>query len=237
MNRSLLHLMQDETYGPGSDLAMALVGILILYVAINMQDKSHKSDLLHAIQVRQEKLVKDIADSYNATVESRTSEADTSRQFIIKIDGNHRNNIVVKNKNSIQTIAFGDNLLFDEGEAALKDKGREVMEKVGGVIKNATVNYEEIQIQGHADIIPPGKHYNTNLELASARATTVFRHLQEKSGIDPSTNLMSIVSFGEFKPVQRTYSSQWNTGKIRQANDTKEKRDINRRIEILLIYN
>jgi len=229
--------MQDETYGPGTDLAMALVGIFILYVAINMHDKSHKSDEQHSVQLRQEALVKQIADSYKASIETRLDKVDTAKLFIIKIDSNYKDNIIVKDKNSIQTISFGDNLLFDEGSADLLAQGQEVMARVGGVLKNATTDFEEIQIQGHADTKRPPPPYSSNLELASDRATTVYQYLQDNARLDPAANLISIVSFGEFKPVQRTdYSTNWNMDLINLANRTKEQRDMNRRIEILLIY-
>lgn len=236
MRASVSSLTQDDTYGPGTDLAMALLGIFVLYMAINIQKESNKSDDLKAIKEQQYELVQEIAASYNTTAVAYMNNGDTIGMYGIMVSHNDQDNIRIENKNSIQTITFGDNLLFDLGQAGLKGKGMEVLSRIGAILKKASGHFEEIQIQGHADNLNVWS-YHSNLELASARATTVFTYLQYHTGLDPSSNLMSIVSFGEYKPVQRKGGKgNWSPALIDSANDTQEKRDRNRRIEIVLIY-
>jgi flagellar motor protein MotB len=121
----------------------------------------------------------------------------------------------------------------------LKEEGGKVLENLGKIIHNHASLIEEIQIQGNADTTRPDDFdfYKSNIELASARATTVFNFLRINSGVDPSDILMSIVSYGEFNPVQRRKNQQtWSRKTLNEANDTEDERSKNRRIEIVLIY-
>ena len=82
---------------------------------------------------------------------------------------------------------------------------------------------KNIRVEGHTDNVPIvsslKKVYPTNWELGAARATTVVRFFQEKTGIDPLR--LSAVSYGQYRPVA--------------SNKTGAGRAQNRRIEIILI--
>lgn len=119
------------------------------------------------------------------------------------------------------TVNLVDRILFDSGKAEVKDDGRRVLDKVGGVLNS--VKDKNIRIEGHTDDKPiTGEllaKYPTNWELSTARATAVARYLQDKAKVDP-TRLVA-AGFGEFHPVA--------------PNDTAESRALNRRIEIVLV--
>ncbi|MBE9563306.1 MAG: OmpA family protein, partial [Proteobacteria bacterium] len=142
-----------------------------------------------------------------------------------------------------QTISFGSSVLFTSGRARLKVRGIDILTTVGNVIKNKLPAIQEIQIQGHADITAP-KQYDIdsqesqkhNLKLASERALEVFLFLKEQLAINPAKVLMSATSFGSYKPVSRTAEDKYTWERIRLENDNKGKKQLNRRIEIVLTY-
>ncbi|HHB93293.1 MAG TPA: hypothetical protein ENK59_08805 [Thioploca sp.] len=142
-----------------------------------------------------------------------------------------------------QTISFGSSVLFTSGKAKLKLRGRDILTTVGNVIKNKLPAIQEIQIQGHADITAP-KKYNINsqksqeynLKLASERALEVFLFLKEELAINPAKVLMSATSFGSYKPVSRTAEDKYTWERIKTENDNNDKKQLNRRIEIVLTY-
>ncbi len=119
------------------------------------------------------------------------------------------------------TVNLVDRILFDSGKAEIKDDGRKVLDKVGGVL--TSVADKNIRIEGHTDNKPITgdlqSKYPSNWELSTARATAVARYLQDKAKVDP-TRLVA-AGYGEFHPVA--------------SNDTPESRALNRRIEIVLV--
>ncbi len=142
-----------------------------------------------------------------------------------------------------QKISFGSSVLFTSGKAKLKVRGRDILTTVGNVIKTKLPAIQEIQIQGHADITAP-KQYDIdsqqsqeyNLKIASERALEVFLFLKEQLEINPAKILMSATSFGSYKPVSRTAEDNYTWERIRLENDDKDKKQLNRRIEIVLTY-
>ena len=111
-------------------------------------------------------------------------------------------------------------ILFDSGEAALKEGADSILAKVGSVLERYAGG--TIEIEGHTDNVPmhrSGK-YSNNDELSDGRALSVFYYLAENTNIDPSS--MKHSGRGEYEPVA--------------DNSTPEGRAKNRRVEIR-IYN
>lgn len=107
---------------------------------------------------------------------------------------------------------------FDAGLATLKPKAMAALDALAAELR--TMPNAMIRIDGHTDNDPIQKTKykwttGSNFELAAARALTVLLYL-EKQGIPGSQ--MHMTSFGEHKP--------------RMANDTKENKAKNRRVEI-----
>lgn len=119
------------------------------------------------------------------------------------------------------TVNLVDRILFDSGKAEVKDDGRKVLDKVGGVLRS--VADKNIRIEGHTDDKPIAGElqakYPTNWELSTARATAVARYLQDKAKVDPRR--LVAAGYGEYHPVA--------------SNETPETRALNRRIEIVLV--
>jgi chemotaxis protein MotB len=126
----------------------------------------------------------------------------------------------VKQYQNMLTVELAEKIFFDSGSATLKKGGKEVLKKVGEALKG----YENkvIRVVGHTDNVKVAKslqgRFPTNWELSVARATTVVRYLQDV-GIPPQRMVPS--GRGEYDPIA--------------PNDTREGRQKNRRIEIMLI--
>ncbi|MCI0528737.1 MAG: OmpA family protein [Nitrospira sp.] len=124
----------------------------------------------------------------------------------------------IQNKLSVNLV---EKVLFDSGKAEVKAQGKDVLKKVGNILKG--VKDKEIRIEGYTDDVPIGgalkQRFPTNWELSTQRATNVLRFLQDEAGVDGAR--LSAVGYGQFRPIA--------------ANKTPEGRAENRRIEIVLI--
>lgn len=113
-----------------------------------------------------------------------------------------------------------DKILFPSGEADISEQGKEVLKRVGDILKQA--RDKTIRIEGHTDNVPISRHlqarFPSNWELSTARATNVVRFLQDEAGIDAAT--LDAVGRGEYHPIA--------------TNKTVAGRSKNRRIEIIL---
>ena len=124
---------------------------------------------------------------------------------------------VNKNKRGV-FVDIKDAILFESGNAELKESGVEMLEQLEGLFKDFK---NDIVIEGHTDNVPiRNMRYSSNWELSTARAVSVVRHLSEIIGLDPKR--FSATGFGEFNPIV--------------SNDTRESRSINRRVNILIIF-
>lgn len=116
-------------------------------------------------------------------------------------------------------ITLKGSVLFDSGQATLKQEAMPVVQQVGVILER----YGEygIEIEGHTDNVPlKGGKYENNDVLSSYRALAMFDYLKDNTNIDPS--LMKHSGRGEYVPIA--------------DNSTPEGRSKNRRIEIKM-YN
>jgi chemotaxis protein MotB len=113
-----------------------------------------------------------------------------------------------------------DKILFPSGEAEISEQGKEVLKRVGAVLKQA--KDKTIRIEGHTDNVPIAKplqaRFPSNWELSTARATNVVRFLQDDGGIEAAS--LEAVGRGEYHPIA--------------SNAKPAGRSQNRRIEIIL---
>jgi chemotaxis protein MotB len=114
-------------------------------------------------------------------------------------------------------LQLPNDVLFDSGQAAVKQDGQRALAPVGGVLK--TLTGRKFQVAGHTDNVPIDRaKFASNWELSTARAVAVV-HFLVAQGV-PSEAL-SAAGYGEFAPLV--------------ANDTTEHKAKNRRIEISLV--
>jgi chemotaxis protein MotB len=115
-------------------------------------------------------------------------------------------------------ITFVSEVLFDSGKAKLRNDSLDKLDKVTGVL-NTTVSDLNVGIEGHTDNQPIKKSgWKSNWELSTARALSVLHYLSEKN---VSEARLVASGYGEYKPVA--------------SNDTKEGRQKNRRVEIVIL--
>lgn len=115
-------------------------------------------------------------------------------------------------------ITFVAEVLFDSGKAQLRKDSAPKLEKVASVL-NTTVIDLNVGIEGHTDNEPIKKSgWKSNWELSTARALSVLHFLSEEQ-VDESR--LAATGYGEYKPVA--------------TNDTKDGRQKNRRVEIVIL--
>lgn len=115
-------------------------------------------------------------------------------------------------------VELREAILFDPGSAVLKDSGVEVLSRLEGLINDFN---NKLVVEGHTDNIPQQSFmYPSNWELSTARAVAVVRYLSEEQNIDPGR--FSARGYGEHSP--------------RVPNDSPENRAVNRRVNILIIF-
>jgi chemotaxis protein MotB len=119
------------------------------------------------------------------------------------------------------TVSIVDKILFESGQVELKKAGRDVLKRIGNILKKMTG--QQIKIEGYTDNVPIGKdlisRYPTNWELSAARAINVAKYLQAETDIDPS--LLVVCAYSQYRPIA--------------DNSTSEGKAKNRRIEIVLV--
>lgn len=211
-------------------LSLVLVVLIILFVVSKMiaagtenLDKARDSQKKIQTQIESQ-----IGKNYSILVISDKSNEETSEKML-----DNKADITIVNKLDRQTITFSDKILFDSGKSELKPAGYDVLKVVGPVVMNNLANISEIQIQGHADIEDTDDY---NLTLAANRAIAVYKFLQTEVAVDPAKYLMSITSFGKYKPVGREAGQEYDRAKLEKANIDAAAKAKNRRIEIVLFY-
>jgi outer membrane protein OmpA-like peptidoglycan-associated protein len=217
-----------------SDLMLLIVLFMILiigglqagYTAI----ESVSGDITH-IQERQRVLALSLQESgydvrVNGPVINVFEHGGSTPVIVFAMDPNNA---------LLQRVYFSDRVLFSPDQYMLLPRGKEVLDRVGARISNQIQDIVEIQIHGHADTNKSAR-FRDNLELAAQRADEVFRFLSREVQIEPSKHLMSASSFGEYCPVGRRPGDVFDKETLLRANDTVEKMQRNRRVELLLSY-
>ncbi|HSH74739.1 MAG TPA: OmpA family protein [Longimicrobiales bacterium] len=116
-------------------------------------------------------------------------------------------------------IQLPQDILFGSGSATLSSDGARTLREVASVL--GTLEGRGFQVEGHTDNVPISTpQFPSNWELSSARALSVVRVLIE-GGV--RAERLSGAGYGEYQPVA--------------ANDDRESRRLNRRIEIVMLPN
>ena len=187
-------------------LAASIIAIFFLY--------SQNKKMTQAVS-EQEKRVADLS-------EARAKETKSTYEALVSSlkEQIEKQEVTIKDFQEALSLTFVDRILFEFGKANITPEGKRILEKVGEVVKN--IKGRKIRVTGHADNIPIHPNYKykfpTNWELSAARAASVVRYFQEKTGLDPKD--MEAVGRSFYQPVE--------------SNEIKEGRDRNRRVEIFI---
>ncbi|MDD4940048.1 MAG: OmpA family protein [Candidatus Omnitrophica bacterium] len=116
-------------------------------------------------------------------------------------------------------ITVVGDVLFDSGKAKLREQSLPILDKVSKVLEK-NVPQLNVGIEGHTDNQPiKFSGWASNWELSTARALGVLHYIVEEKGISPER--VSAIGYGEYRPVA--------------TNDTQEGRQLNRRVEIVIL--
>ena len=116
------------------------------------------------------------------------------------------------------TVVIAERLLFDAGSYEIKPGGIEVLKQMGVLFK--TASFKEIRVAGHADKASASdgsNQYFERLALSKARATQTVRMLK---GDGVQSQSFIIEWYGDVRPIA--------------SNETEDRRQMNRRVEIVL---
>jgi chemotaxis protein MotB len=181
---------------------------------------------LMILEAKKQDLQEELSDSQARMAILRSIENETKR----------RNQIYEKFVNRLKTMIDGgqltvsieqgrivinlpNNVLFKSGNANLNPEGEEALAQIGSVLSQ--FSDRRFQIEGHTDNKPiKSARFPSNWELSTSRALTVV-HLLTDMDVVPKN--ISAAGFGEFRP--------------RADNETEEGRQLNRRIEIIMLPN
>lgn len=124
-------------------------------------------------------------------------------------------NIQVLQRRSELVIRLADNLLFETGDATLKEPSVKAVQALGAQLGARGV---DVRVEGHTDDRPiHTSRFGSNWDLSTARATAVVK-LLAASGME--ARRLSAAGYAEFHPIA--------------ANDTDEGRRQNRRVDLVV---
>lgn len=125
--------------------------------------------------------------------------------------------VTIKKETRGVLIELQDNILFDSGNAILKQDSIPLLKKISKLLNQFP---NEVIVEGHTDNLPINTgYYQSNWELSTDRANKVVRYFVEKEGLDGRR--FQAVGLGEYRPIA--------------SNDTPEGRQKNRRVNILIV--
>jgi len=174
--------------------------------------KSQVQNTVSNLETRNERLQSRLEDARKQLEELRKENQQIADRFRNKIE-----EAPVRRQNQQVILQLKENILFELGSATIKDRGRNILQKVATVLKDYPER--EIRVLGHADTLPIDTlKYPSNWELSSQRAINVLKYLVY--GQEISKTRIGATAFGQFRPLV--------------SNTSPENRRKNRRVEILL---
>lgn len=114
-------------------------------------------------------------------------------------------------------ISVSTLVLFDAGNAEIRPESRAILDVIAELLRDMP---NEVRVAGHTDDISPFPRWPSNWELSAARAVQVVKYLSTSGGLDPRR--LSAIGYAEYQPLY--------------PNDTPEHRRLNRRVDILIVY-
>lgn len=211
-----------------SDLITLLMVFFVIMYSMSNIDKEKYQQIAESLQETLGTVDtggKNKGDGNNTIKSTNESNKETEDDLIdlkgevdkyIKENG-LEDDIVAKSYKKGLVISFKDDILFNSGEAILKQDYIENIKKVGDLLK--TVDYY-VRVEGYTDNVKMSNDkFKSNWELSSARANEVLHFLVDNGYV--SNEKICSVGYGEYRPVA--------------GNDTAEGRNKNRRVDILLI--
>ena len=112
-------------------------------------------------------------------------------------------------------VTFTKTVAFEQGSVSISEKAKKTLDKMLPIIGQLQNN---IEISGHTDESDSNKKYPSSWELSVARASVIAAFLESK-----------------LIPVERIQVAGYGDSRPRFNPDTAYKRNLNRRVQILLL--
>ena len=112
-------------------------------------------------------------------------------------------------------VTFSKTVAFEQGSVSISEKAKKTQDKMLPIIGQLQNN---IEISGHTDESDSNKKYPSSWELSVARASVIAAFLESK-----------------LIPVERIQVAGYGDSRPRFNPDTAYKRNLNRRVQILLL--
>ena len=112
-------------------------------------------------------------------------------------------------------VTFSKTVAFEQGSVSISEKAKKTLDKMLPIIGQLQNN---VEISGHTDESDSNKKYPSSWELSVARASVIAAFLESK-----------------LIPVERIQVAGYGDSRPRFNPDTAYKRNLNRRVQILLL--
>ena len=161
-------------------------------------------------------VIEETADSYRLPDELDQARQILQQRLQEEISGK---SVELQRSEKGLVISFQADILFDSGRSKIRPEAYATLDKVSRVIIE-NVGGLRIGIEGHTDNEPiKASGWKSNWELSAARALSVLHYLEDEKGV--AGWRLSATGFGQEQPVA--------------DNTSKEGRQLNRRVEIVII--
>jgi len=141
------------------------------------------------------------------------------RNHLMKIinENGYGNAIKLEENERGLTIHILEEILFNSGKADLNKNSMDFLNNIASLLKDVS---NDIRIEGHTDNVPINSAaFQSNWHLSVARALNTAYYLINTEALQPDR--VSIVGYSEYKPIA--------------TNETSFGRDLNRRVDIIII--
>lgn len=207
-----------DTY---ADTITLLLTFFILLYSISVVDSQKLNKLAEAMKksLQGSTKITEIGNIEDLKVgEGKSDYENLAEKLNTVIEQNALTDVVkIREEERGVVLQLDETILFDSGEAVLKDYSRNILNTITTVIKNID---NDVLIEGNTDNVPINNEYfKSNWELSTARAVSIVRYFVETKEINPTR--FSVKGYAEYKPLVE--------------NNTEENRSINRRVDILIV--
>lgn len=207
-----------DTY---ADTITLLLTFFILLYSISVVDSQKLNKLAEAMKksLQGSTKITELENIENLKVgEGKSDYENLAEKLNTVIEQNALTDVVkIREEERGVVLQLDETILFDSGEAVLKDYSRNILNTITTVIKNID---NDVLIEGNTDNIPINNEYfKSNWELSTARAVSIVRYFVETKELSPTR--FSVKGYAEYKPLVE--------------NNTEENRSINRRVDILIV--
>lgn len=207
-----------DTY---ADTITLLLTFFILLYSISVVDSQKLNKLAEAMKksLQGSTKITEIGNIEDLKVgEGKSDYENLAEKLNTVIEQNALTDVVkIREEERGVVLQLDETILFDSGEAVLKDYSRNILNTITTVIKNID---NDVLIEGNTDNVPINNEYfKSNWELSTARAVSIVRYFVENKEINPTR--FSVKGYAEYKPLVE--------------NNTEENRSINRRVDILIV--